>query len=81
MLLAIPALLVGVLSAGVLWALDEVAEVIEHALWHAAPEALGISDGSRWWIFAILTLTGQPSVWWCGSCPVMVVVTRRPPNW
>lgn len=58
LLLAIPALLVGVLSAGVLWALDEVAEVIEHALWHAAPEALGISDGSRWWIFAILTLTG-----------------------
>lgn len=58
LLLAVPALLVGVLSALILWGLDVVAELAEHAIWHTAPEALGVPDGSRWWIFAILTLTG-----------------------
>ena len=58
LLLAVPALLVGVLSAVILWALDSAAELVEHAVWHSAPEALGVADGSRWWIFAILTLTG-----------------------
>lgn len=58
LLLAVPALLIGVLSALILWALDSVAELVEHAVWNTAPEALGIAAGSRWWIFAILTLTG-----------------------
>ena len=58
LLLAVPALLVGVLSAVILWALDSAAELVEHAVWHSAPEALGVADGSRWWIFVILTLTG-----------------------
>lgn len=59
LLLAVPALLIGVLSALILWALDSVAELVEHAVWNTAPEALGIAAGSRWWIFAILTLTGM----------------------
>ena len=58
LLLAVPALVIGVLSAVILWGLDSVAEVVEHAIWHDAPQALGVSAGSRWWIFAILTLTG-----------------------
>lgn len=57
-LLSVPALLIGVLSAAVLWALDEVAELVEHALWDLVPSALGVPDGSRWWIFVILTLVG-----------------------
>lgn len=59
LLLSVPALLVGVLSALILWAVDLVAEVVEHAIWQAAPQALGVPAGSRWWIFAILTLTGM----------------------
>ena len=58
LLLAVPALVIGVLSAVILWGLDSVAEVVEHAIWHDAPQVLGVSAGSRWWIFAILTLTG-----------------------
>jgi H+/Cl- antiporter ClcA len=57
-LLSVPALLIGVLSAVVLWALDEVAELVQHALWEVMPSALGVPAGSRWWIFVILTLVG-----------------------
>ncbi len=56
--LSLPALIIGVLSALVLWLLDEVAKLLEHALWDVVPTALGVADGSRWWIFVILTLTG-----------------------
>jgi H+/Cl- antiporter ClcA len=58
LLLSIPAVIIGVLSALVLWALDEIAEVLEHAIWDLAPTALGVAEGSRWWIFLVLTLTG-----------------------
>lgn len=57
-LLSVPALLIGVLSAVVLWALDEVAALVQHLLWDAAPAALGVPDGSRWWIFLVLTAVG-----------------------
>jgi hypothetical protein len=59
-LLSVPALLIGVLSAVVLWALDEVAELVQHALWEVMPSALGVPAGSRWWIFVILTLVRTP---------------------
>ncbi|HYI55353.1 MAG TPA: ion channel protein [Microlunatus sp.] len=58
LLLSVPAVIIGVLSALILWSLDEVAELIEHGLWDLAPTALGVPDGSRWWIFLVLTLTG-----------------------
>ena len=58
LLLSVPAVIIGVLSALVLWALDEVSGVVQHALWDLAPAALGVADGSRWWIFLVLTLTG-----------------------
>jgi H+/Cl- antiporter ClcA len=57
-LLSVPGLLIGVLSAVVLWGLEEVAELLEHVLWDTVPTALGVPDGSRWWIFLVLTLIG-----------------------
>ena len=56
--LSVPAVIIGVLSALILAALNEVAGLLEHALWDLAPTALGVPDGSRWWIFLVLTLTG-----------------------
>ncbi len=56
--LSVPAVIIGVLSAVILSALNEVAGLVEHALWDLVPTALGVADGSRWWIFLVLTLTG-----------------------
>jgi H+/Cl- antiporter ClcA len=57
-LLSIPALVIGVLSAVTLRLLEWVASFLEDALWTGAPGALGISPDSPWWIFAVLTFTG-----------------------
>ncbi|WP_243648492.1 ion channel protein [Agromyces fucosus] len=57
LLLAIPALAIGVLSALVLWALNSVAAVLDSVLWDGIPGALGV-DPSGWWIVVVLTLTG-----------------------
>ncbi|WP_431277274.1 ion channel protein [Leifsonia poae] len=56
--LSIPAVLIGVVSALTLWALDEVADVLDAGLWQGLPGALGIDPASGWWIFAVLTATG-----------------------
>ena len=57
LVLAVPAILVGVASALVLWSLDRLAEALQGVLWEAVPDALGI-DPSGWWIVLVLTLTG-----------------------
>ncbi len=56
--LAIPAALVGILSAVSLRALDELAHLGTHLLWEVAPESLGTSGASPWWIFGVLSTTG-----------------------
>lgn len=56
--LSVPALVIGVLSALTLWLLDAVSEVMQHGIWESGPTALGVPDGSRWWIFLVLTLVG-----------------------
>jgi H+/Cl- antiporter ClcA len=56
--LSVPALVVGVLAALVLWSLDQVSELVQHGLWGGLPDLLGVPDGSRWWIFAVLTVVG-----------------------
>ncbi|MBM7505180.1 ion channel protein [Agromyces aurantiacus] len=56
-LLSIPALVIGIITALMLWALEAVAGVIEDAVWTTLPDALGI-DPSGWWIVAVLTTTG-----------------------
>ena len=58
LVLSVPAVIIGVLSALILSALKQVAGLIEHALWDLVPAALGVADGSRWWSFLVLTLTG-----------------------
>ncbi len=55
--MAIPALLIGILSAVTLWALEAVADLLETAIWTTVPTALGI-DPAGWWIILILTATG-----------------------
>ena len=57
LVLAVPAVLIGIVSALVLWALDAVAGALEGLLWDAAPDALGV-DPSGWWIVLVLTVTG-----------------------
>ncbi|WP_348787588.1 ion channel protein [Leifsonia sp. NPDC080035] len=58
LLLSIPALVIGIVSALTLWAVDEIAGVVEDGVWTALPHALGIDPSSGWWIFAVLTVTG-----------------------
>ncbi|MGN6426224.1 MAG: ion channel protein [Leifsonia sp.] len=58
LLASIPALVIGVVSALTLWAVDELAGVVEDGVWTALPHALGIDPASGWWIFAVLAVTG-----------------------
>jgi H+/Cl- antiporter ClcA len=57
-MLAIPSILIGVVSALVLYGVDEVAAFIDDGVWTNLPKALGIDGSSGWWIFGVLTLTG-----------------------
>ena len=56
--LALPAIVIGIVSALVLWALDELAALLQHFTWDFLPASIGISSASPWWIFGVLTLTG-----------------------
>ncbi|SEJ64036.1 ion channel protein [Demequina mangrovi] len=53
-----PAAVVGVVSALILFGVDEVAEVLHHVWWDLLPETFGIDGGGRWWAAVILTITG-----------------------
>lgn len=57
LLLSVPAVLVGVITALVLWTLDLVSEALSGVIWETLPDALGV-DASGWWILLVLTLTG-----------------------
>lgn len=57
LLLAVPALLVGIVSALILWTLDRAADALSNVIWDAAPAALGV-DPDGWWIILVLTVTG-----------------------
>ncbi|MEV7964268.1 ion channel protein [Oerskovia paurometabola] len=56
--LSVPAVLVGVISALVLYALDWLSAEAEDVLWTVLPGALGVDPDSRWWIFGMLTGAG-----------------------
>lgn len=58
LLMSVPALVIGVVSALSLWLVDYVAGLLHDVLWTNAPAAFGISGDAPWWIFTILTLTG-----------------------
>ena len=55
---AIPAVIIGVISAAILWALEWVAHELQHWMWDVVPATMGFASDSWWWIFGILTLTG-----------------------
>lgn len=55
--LTLPAALVGVVCAFLLWGAEELALVLEHLWWGALPDALGVGE-ARWWPLVILTITG-----------------------
>ncbi|GIH06591.1 putative ion-transport protein [Rhizocola hellebori] len=55
----VPAVVVGIASALVLWLVDYLADPLLHdLLWSHLPSWLDISSSSPWWIFAVLTATG-----------------------
>lgn len=58
LLLAVPALIIGVASSLVLIVVMKVAAVLQTILWTALPVKLGISIDSPGWIMMMLTLTG-----------------------
>ncbi len=58
LLLAVPALIIGVASSLVLIVVMKVAAVLQTILWTALPVKLGISSDSPGWIMVMLTLTG-----------------------
>ena len=57
LLLSVPAVLVGVVSALILWTLDRVADALSSVIWTTVPEALSV-DPDGWWIILVLTVTG-----------------------
>jgi H+/Cl- antiporter ClcA len=57
-LLSIPAVLIGILSAVSLRAVDLIADQLDDVLWTNAPKSLGIAPDAPWWIFTVLTATG-----------------------
>lgn len=57
-LLAIPAIIIGVISALLLWTLDRLAGWLQQGLWQALPDALGLSRESPWLTLGVLTITG-----------------------
>ncbi len=57
LLLAVPAILVGVVSALILWTLDRLADGLSNVIWDMLPGALNV-DPDGWWIILVLTVTG-----------------------
>lgn len=55
---AVPALAIGVVSALLLWGLDQLARLLQTAVWETLPDAIGVARDSPWLIVAVLTATG-----------------------
>lgn len=58
LLLALPALVIGVASSLVLLLVMKVAAVLQSILWNGLPYRLGFSPDSPFWVILMLTLTG-----------------------
>ncbi|GAA3971187.1 ion channel protein [Gordonia caeni] len=57
LLLAVPSIVLGAFAAGMLWALEALADLLQEVLWDDVPGALGVNpDG--WWIVLVLTVIG-----------------------
>jgi H+/Cl- antiporter ClcA len=58
LLMSVPALLIGVMSAVVLRMIDLISDALMHYVWNDAPALFGADESTPWWIFLVLTLTG-----------------------
>lgn len=58
LLLALPALIIGVASSLVLLLVMKVAAVLQLILWNGLPYRLGFTPDSPFWVIMMLTLTG-----------------------
>ncbi|GJL36676.1 putative ion channel protein [Phytobacter ursingii] len=58
LLLALPALIIGVASSLVLLLIMKVAAVLQLILWNGLPYRLGLTPDSPFWVIMMLTLTG-----------------------
>ena len=58
LLLSIPSILIGALTAVMLIALTELSNGLQDIIWTAIPDALGVDPDSGWWIFGTLTIVG-----------------------
>ena len=56
--LSVPSIVIGVVSALLLFLIDRLAALAETAIWHSLPSALRINADSPLWIVGVLTLTG-----------------------
>ena len=55
---SLPAVVVGIVSALVLYAVEEVVHLLEHAVWDDLADSLGVDPASPWWILGVLSVTG-----------------------
>ncbi|WP_062518366.1 ion channel protein [Demequina gelatinilytica] len=55
---AVPAAILGVAGALILFGVDAIAEGLHHVWWDSLPHALGVDGEARWWAALILTVTG-----------------------
>lgn len=58
LLLAVPAVVIGIAASLVLIVVMKIASVLQHLLWSSLPAALGVPFESPLWIVLMLTLTG-----------------------
>jgi H+/Cl- antiporter ClcA len=58
LLLSLPALAIGIVSAFVLWLLERISAVLQDGLWTALPHSFGLASNNPWWMLAVLTFTG-----------------------
>jgi H+/Cl- antiporter ClcA len=58
LLLAGPAIVVGLVSSLILIVVTQIANWLQQILWTAAPQAFGLDGSSPIWILVVLTLTG-----------------------
>ncbi|MET0726113.1 MAG: ion channel protein [Leifsonia sp.] len=58
LILSIPAVVIGILTAVILFVVSKLADGLENVVWTTVPAALGIDDTTGWWTFGVLTITG-----------------------
>ena len=56
--LSLPAVVIGVVSALVLYGVEQLVHLLEHAVWSDLPGTFGVDSSSPWWILGTLSATG-----------------------